>query len=63
VPRIADPAEIKEITSLDLDRLPTGTTPRDKHDGRPGSVPAIVEQPYPHHEAEFRVITSRTAAP
>ena len=57
MPRIADPAEIKEITSLDLDRLPIGTTPREEPDGQAtGSVPAIIEQPYPHHEAEFRVI-------
>lgn len=57
MPRIADPAEIKEITSLDLDRLPTGTTPQEEPDGQAtGSVPAIIEQPYPHHEAEFRVI-------
>ncbi len=55
--RIADPAEIKEITSLELDRLPTGTTPQDKPDEQAtGSVPAIVEQPYPHHEANFRVV-------
>lgn len=57
MPRIADPAEIREITSLDLDRLPIGTTPREEPDGQAtGSVPAIIEQPYPHHEAEFRVI-------
>ena len=55
--RIADPAEIKEITSLELDRLPTGTTPQDERDEQAtGSVPAIVEQPYPHHEANFRVV-------
>ena len=57
MPRIADPADIKEITSLDLDNLPTGTTPPEEPDGQAtGSVPAIVEQPYPHHAAEFRVI-------
>lgn len=52
--RIADPAQIKEITSLELDRLPTGTTPQDEQST--GSIPAIVEQPYPHHEAAFRVV-------
>lgn len=55
--RIADPAEIKEITSLELDRLPTGTTPRNERDDQAtGSVPAIIEQPYPHQEVDFRVV-------
>lgn len=57
IARIADPAEIKEITDLELDNLPTGTTPQEEKDEQAtGSVPAIVAQPYPHHEANFRVI-------
>lgn len=55
--RIADPAEIKEITSLELDRLPTGTTPQgEKDEQATGSVPAIVEQPYPDQAVDFRVV-------
>jgi len=51
------PAEIKEITSLELDRLPTGTMPRnEREDQATGSVPAIIEQPYPHQEVDFRVV-------
>lgn len=55
--KITDPAGIKEITSLELDRFPTGTTPRDAKDEQAtGSVPAIIDQPYPHHEVDFRVV-------
>lgn len=57
IARIADPAEVKEITSIDLDLLPTGTTPpEDKDKQSTGSVPSIVEQPFPHREASYRVV-------
>jgi hypothetical protein len=57
IARIADPADVKEITSIDLDLLPTGTTPPEEKDKQStGSVPSIVEQPFPHREASFRVV-------
>lgn len=57
IARIADPADVKEITSIDLDRLPTGTTTPEEQDERStGSVPSILEQPFPQREASFRVV-------
>lgn len=58
ITRIADPAEIDEITSIELDDLPVGTTTKEEEqDAQPtGSVAAIIEQPFPVKEANYRVV-------